>query len=1265
LDTLMMHEADAPTPLDWRTLDLFGKSAIEASAGTGKTYTLVLLVLRILLERELPAGAILLATFSEAATAELRLRVRERLQQAYAAALPAGDARYLALAGDDPLAAYFAVRWQPGRAGAKLGVRQRDASLLWRALNQLDEMTIRTLHGFARQILSSFNLTATDPDRPIADGDTITTAAIDDAIRRRFADVASLSPILLDALDEGFLAQLRRGVERALRYGRITLRAPARVANAQYQRIRNVLFTQQFRAELIEVLARPPDDLKLLAVAKRAVETLLRAFKAGPLQALPSGALRTFNGEKSAQFKTAGRALSTHPALKNLTQFAGLHSMAARGEFAHLLNELVLEVRSARAESLASQGIQSFDSMMETLADQLAPVNADVANMPVAQTLCAAIHERYPVALIDEFQDTDAQAWAILRAIYGTRGGLVLVGDPKQSIYRFRGSDVHTFVRAAQICQRFYLRENYRSSTTLLAGLNRFYAAVPAPFHSHEVRYRSAVSGRADLTPAAEIAAPLVFFELQSEGLARADLALCLRTASADIAQLLAASQTANPKVAVPRIAMLVARNKDVRAASEYLAKSAVAVFASASFGVYQSPAAAILLTVLDAISHPNDVARAHTAYVARMQTSAATAHNVDRQALLGAFDLLAQNMQARGVAYICLNLAPQNPFEQSDVSQIDRDQFDRDAAHLAELIAVEEQALFAKQPKRASGESAWPEFHLHVKKLAGILRARIQVFDDRADSGQRRRSGAGACVQVMTIHKAKGLEFDHVFLPTLYFARTPDRQIAIIPGADGLECDAGSTHFDLAIAAEADEALGELLRQQYVALTRAKTSVRVYFCSTLMQKSSALSWHLAKILTPDAPDESPGERAWADQINAAPSDVESPKNVSVFANEPWRAGLLQLACHAEIDCILRTNIGPENADASAPVVLSRHHALTVQSTGYRSASELPSLRPSRRRISFSTLTYAGSDDFANTKLSSIGCDTVDKSREGDTADEYASMAADRPDAANAPLILADPELTVLEAFKGANFGSALHALFEDAMDRLAPIGRDAVMMRCHEFGVLPAITQESDAQAIVDLILRNRAAPLLPGLRLADLNRGNCIAELGFQLPVAGLLPEALAQLGPRFGLPTLFVSSHGLARIEGMLVGFIDLIFQLGEKFYLLDYKSNWLGPLLSDYQPHELELAMAEHQYHLQHLLYALALHRYLRASLVNYDYETHFGGAHYLFIRAFGLQHPAISAAEFSPQIAQYGHYQYRAPLALIDALDQLFADSAGA
>jgi exodeoxyribonuclease V beta subunit len=1204
---------DTDTPLDWRTLDLHGKNLIEASAGTGKTFTLMLLVLRLVLERELPLSAILLSTYTEAATAELRERIGARVKQAYAASLAANEAGYQAIAPEDPLARYLAQRWLSTSRKKSL-VRLRDQQLLARALADVGDMPVRTLHGFCRQILTGFDLDATAADAPVVDADALNDAAIDDAIRRQFVDVAELPPILRDCLDDAFLQRLRSSMKRVLLYGRIRMRTPLRVDPDTYQHARQQLFQEHTRDALFAVLRDPEHAIRLRAPQKFALQTLLSKFAQDAHQALPKAALLAF-AEPNLQTQKARIELgAVSSSAAALVSFAQLAERAWRGEFAHLLNVLCAQVRLACNSELRTRAALSFEAMIDRVADRLAPQVANAGARRAAAELAAAIYQRFPVALIDEFQDSDTRQWAILRALYGKRGGLILVGDPKQAIYRFRGSDVHTFMRAKAECLTFQLRHNYRAGPALLAATNAFYSGATNPFFSAQLPYRAALVGRTD----DKLSAGLHFIEVSSAQIEADPLQLCLSSACDALS---AHYRAAQQQASAPRFAMLLARNSDVQQAQQLLAARGVQAQAKASAGVFQSDAAALLLCLLDAFLQPAHTARARSAFLRLGLQDFADIAELPEDDLLQFSASGARLWRTRGVAALCMQLCAQVQIARCTPPLLVPDfaQLEVDAKHLAECLSAWQTASQRTEKNLAANSveqhQAW---HQQASALRAHLADCIADVTMRSDNTTRRRWRQSASVQLMTVHAAKGLEFDVVYLPTLWFARAPDTSLAIVPGTEGLECDSGSAQFATAIVQEGDEVLRELLRLQYVALTRAREQVFVFYSEAALRfrnQRNALQWHL------EAAEATPVELSWAEQMQQAE-----------LAQPLWRSGLQALSQKPNLHWEVRT-AQPAEPVAQPVLTMSQAH-VNCETQGIEWPDALAARR-TRKRLSFSAITQPQARDEAAIEPKFAW--------ELEAIAEIAAIADTvQPDQSHSDS--PNPEIMRLSQFRGPGFGQALHALFEHSGEALTSA---QIQARMAQFPITPPM-QEADALiAVAQLLQRCRNTPLLPGFSLAQLRPEQCAVELGFQLPITQLSLTELAELGPKFGLPKLFLPAQtNLKTVDGFLVGFIDLVFQHAGRFYLLDYKSNWLGSALNDYTPSALARAMDAHHYHLQYLLYALALHRYLKVSLPGYDYAQHFGGAHYVFVRAFGLD-------------SAVGHYFYRPDAALIAQLDALF------
>jgi exodeoxyribonuclease V beta subunit len=1310
--------------LDWRTLDLRRLNLIEASAGTGKTYTLVLLLLRLLLERELPPGAIVLATFTENATAELRQRVAERLREAYLAALPSKDARARALAPTDALSGYLTARWQPvPRAGprAALGMatqRARDEKLLERALAQLADLRISTLHGFCRRVLASFSVDALAADAPLLDDAALTQSALDSAIRQRFAQISARAlrdqPLLFDVLDASFLSQLRGAVTRVLKHGQIRLRPAVKEPISDYQATRARLFSAPFQRALSELVSlQNSGTLKLRAGIERDIHALAKhlAKRAASSLVPVKAAIERIARATDVQKQTARVAISSISGYLELCQTCQTLSRAWRAEFADVFCSVAAEVRAARTAHLRRAGAESFDSMIATLALRLNPAptanaRSDALARADARALAEAIRTRFPAALIDEFQDTDALQFSILRAIYAPtehgvdasapRGtcapgtSLILVGDPKQSIFRFRGSDIHTYLRAKRSCDVYQLVHNYRASAALLAAQNQFFSAPPQPFFMPELRYPLALPapnaefdraapGAGDLAPSPESA-----FRLTEIVAARGGFSLCLQAACLAVqARLAPFADLVRRK---PSIAVLVHRNHDARAVHGLLTQLGVSCQTRAGESVYLGHAADAVYAVMQALAAPNDAPLARAAWC-MLHASLDTAHSTKplaesevfcllvsqgKQSALSAWiNELARCWQREGLGGLCLALA-QAPSAYAAVA---------DFRQLADVLGQLERTKLLDQ--------RWlrRDFAARTQQLCRAFAAKrhpdyvpqAQEFASAAIPENSPAGNAPADVAILTIHSAKGLEFDEVYLPTLMQAHPSDAVLAIVPAAANelfagelfageLIADAQSEHCR---ALEAAESLMEALRLQYVALTRAKQRTCAYFCAErthradapisladhAQRQTSAWRWHL------EQSDQRSEELSWA--------------MTDLAVLEPWREGLNELTRLGALHYQQQTDTEQRLADTLARSAAAQRTQRSVSHSdaAFTEASapiRLELARARKQNLSFSAITQMPAHARQNAARSGdVDAEAYASSHSADTLSEYdADTAADS---------MVHPQLAALEKFKGAGFGIALHTLLEHCMATDSPAARappscDAILASLQHNAVTPA-AQLHELEEIQALIARTLALELLPGVCLGGLSGDSVLSELSFRMPASAVSLHGLAQLGISFGLGPLLrheldsTGNHGSQNaptLRGMLSGAIDLVFQSAGKFYLLDFKSNWLGAQLNDYGQAAMAHAMRAHCYHLQHLLYGLALHRYLGAHYPGYDFERHFGGAHYLFVRACGLTNPPDATHVAPAQLnathanqAPFGHYVYRAPLALLNALDQMF------
>jgi exodeoxyribonuclease V beta subunit len=1092
-----------------------GTTVLEASAGTGKTFTIAALAARYVAEGHATLPELMLVTFGREATQELRERVRERLVSAERG-LADPDA---ALRGHDDV-----LRLLADAPAAEIAARR---ARLVRALTQFDAATIATTHQFCQQMLAGLGV-AGDGDR-----DAVFVESIDD--------------VVAEVVDDFYVRK----------YG-------ARGAG-------NPAFS---RAEA-------------LTLARRAV----------------------YDGQARLEPRDA-----------------------EPGSTAQVRQRFAAAVRAEVARRKRVRRIYTYDDMLTRLADALSDP---------ARGAAARLRARYRVVLVDEFQDTDPVQWQILRQAFHGSTTLVLIGDPKQAIYAFRGADVVSYLEATEAAHHHAtLARNWRSDAPLLDALDTVFAgaALGDPritVHPVDSAHPgSRLSGAPVDTPfrlrvAARAGLPRTRRDLAVIGPARE---LVARDAAADIAALLASRATIAGRPAAPGdVAVLVRTNDQGAMIRRMLAAAGVPAVLSGTASVFGAPVAGEWLALLEALEQPRATRVRAAALTCFLGHTVAELCAPDADALL---DELGATLRAwavvlreRGVAALLEAITTGTGLPGRLLANTDGERLLTDLRHVA-------QALHA---------AAVAE-HLGPAALVDWLRHRIaDAAQDVVVERSRRLESDAAAVQIITIHRSKGLEFPVVYVPFAWDRNVRDPDVPLLHDASGARVlDVGGESGDgwqERVAAHRAEEAGEDLRLLYVALTRAQCQVVTWWVPATTAATSPL--HRLLIGRP-----------------AAGTDPAETYRVPADA-----AALTALRALAGPEIAVE-EVGPRAAPAFA-------------TADDGSAGKLAAAQFSRRldlawrRTSYSALT-AAAHDAAPGARPGVGSEPEEPGVDDEVPVEppAGEPEATRTGAASVPSPMAEQPV-------GAGFGTLVHAIFE-AADLTAPDLLGELTAHAHEeLGRHPAPGVEAESLAAALLpAARTPLGPLAGGLRLADIATHDRLAELDFELPLAGGdtpgAPVALGALAPllRRHLPAddpLASYPDALAvlpeqQLRGYLTGSIDAVLRLpGSRFAVVDYKTNWLGPIGPDgrepltsahYTPPRLAEAMIGAHYPLQALLYSVALHRYLRWRLPGYTPEHHLGGVLYLFVR--GMCGPDTPTVEGVP----CGVFSWVPPAPLVQELSQL-------
>jgi len=1105
-------------------LPLHGAQLIEASAGTGKTFTLATLVLRLLLERGASISRMSIVTFTRAATQELRQRLRRRLRLARRLL----DAPTPTRESDGEAAIAAAVlATAVARDGEDL-VRQRlDAALL-----QLDDAMVSTIHGFCHRALREFGFRA---------GLLSETRVIDD---------------------------------------------PAEVWD-------------EIAAELWRVAA----NLGEAAFEGQAdVHGLLVALWATP-EAL-AGDLPTLCDPQRRML----------PEPEESDAAAALHALRIAA--------------TARFEAaMARRGESSQDQLIERL--WRATEHDDIT---------VALSARWPLLLIDEFQDTDPRQWDIFRRIYEAgdpeQRWLCLIGDPKQAIYRFRGGDLATYLRARAYVEHTHdananaegghdrdsddrargvaaLDANYRSTPKLLRAIETLFTAHALPFVEAQIEFQSvrAAGGAQDEDlRVGDAPTPGLTVHWLPPGEGRGgmrtrddEFAMMADAAVRAIVELLrdgSLTQDGDERALRPAdIAVLTQTNDQASTMRSALARAGIAAATIATASVFASDTAADLHALLAALADPADEARFRAALTTRLLGwDAAAIDDLDANTLLAQdeaarFAAAADTWRARGPLPALL------PFLRAAASRWLGEHAGArrltDALHLAELL----------QAESALRQGPMEQLRWFARQCA------LSTADE---TRQLRLESDAGLVQIATIHKSKGLEYPVVVLPFLAWRSEGSsrglsyddlhdaqgrptrvwRQKDLLEATDAAAIDA---------AVEREER-AEAQRQLYVALTRAQYALHVVWSRNARTEITAMHWLLhAGEKTGRVKDklDHAGMRARIDALAAGSGD-----SIVVLPYAPDR---------------------PEDAERAVSAPRTRDE---------RDAEEIvPAPRRARQRFvetprlhSFSSLHARG---------------------------EALAVARGADDEAVAAV---ETAIDVAE-LGGTAFGNAVHDVLEGAQTALWrrdpddsadawPLAQRALLERALlRHGLAPTPAHLAQTARLVARALN----VALPGdVRLCDLPPGRQVRELGFHFRLRGARIESLYAL----------LQSHGYSRerrppptrLEGCMHGFIDLVYRdPAGRHYVLDYKTNRLPA----YDPVSLGRAIQLQDYDLQYLIYLIALRRWLRSRRgAAYDDARDLGGAVYLFLRGISLDDAADAA------VSRRGVHVDPVPIALLAALDAL-------
>ncbi|HGK7313443.1 exodeoxyribonuclease V subunit beta [Aeromonas hydrophila] len=1188
-------------PLNTLRFPLHGERLIEASAGTGKTYTIAGLYLRLLLghgpliekgedagqpsahERPLSVTEILVVTFTEAATAELRGRIRGRIHEARLAFMR-GESK-------DALLSQLLAEVEDHELAARR---------LLAAERQMDEAAVFTIHGFCQRMLkqNAFESGALFETEFLTDDSQLRLQAVSDYWRSEFYPVDKPLASAVRALWPSPAALLRE-MGSWLDNSELEMRPPAGdetlAARHQAAMARIEAVKREWLAQGDEI--RRQTDGQVSRYTGKNYEGWLAKI-ADWAQDEHSGYAIPKELERFGQ-KVLEENLKKGGAVPTLPLFSQIDALlASRPGIRDLILQRAAVVVRSRMQASKRQAHQlSFDDLLKDLDGAL--------GSGLGERLCERIRATYRVAMIDEFQDTDPQQYRIFHRLYGghTDTALLMIGDPKQAIYGFRGADIFTYIQARRnVSAHYTLGRNWRSSRALVAAVNGLFERAKDPFiYEADIPFLPVeAQGKSKALQLDGEAAPVLHcWQLSGQptfnkGDYQSKMA---RVTAVEIHRLLTLAregkaQIGDQPVKAGDIAVLVRTGAEGKLVQQELARLAIAsVYLSNRESVLAQVEAREILLILHACQNPGEERSLRAALATGL-------FDLDAKAL----DELASDERAwesavqefmeyrkiwhkRGVLAMLRALLHRRNLASSLLASPNGERRLTNFLHLGELLQQVSSEL--------DGEYA-------LLRWLGEAASR----PDGQDAEQvLRLESERKLVQIVTIHKSKGLEYPLVFLPFICSHRAADTPL--FHEADG----AGNrTVLDLTGAeeslAEADrERLAEDLRLLYVALTRGVYATWLGLAPVRSGNGksektdlhqTAIGYLLQK-----------GEEGDATTLATALTELAQALP-GVAVGEPSLTRPAPMA--AEEEQLGEPQVRHFTGTLERDWWISSYSGLAAQGHGH----------------SKGVLANPGFDDEVVTEAAALAAD----------------LSTAQQEEAPQPSIFTFP--------KGARPGTLLHSLFETIDFQSAgdePLAEHiATLLAQDGFDESWAPVLQQQVEVVLD-------TPLETGfgepVRLRDLAPERKQVELEFFLPMGRVTAPALTALCQQHDPLSRGNKPLSFATVQGMLKGFIDLVFEWQGRWYLLDYKSNHLGMSPADYSRSVLEQAMAEHRYDLQYQLYSLALHRLLALRLPGYDFEQHFGGVFYLFLRG----------------MPQGGIFHTRPSRELVLGLDRLFGEGA--
>lgn len=1135
---------------------------IEASAGTGKTYTLVALFIRLIIQEKVKPEEILVVTFTRMATKELKERILDRLREVLKA-LEVDEET-----DNDFLKDLKQVYKSDPAANERIQ----------QAIRDFDEIQVHTIHGFCQKVLKEEALLAGTPVDIELSQDTDHQRIAAESYWRRFIHENSSSDVGHYAIQK--------------------LHSIAKSPDLLLDAIKPLLKPVDFQLE-------PPEKIDIhdylgrVIEKKRELKRVWNDDNAAILQELKNNDISNFSRGlenriiymndfmKDTSFSSDAPKYFERFTTQYLTD-ADLTKTGTRRpshsffdlceEYQLLLEDMCSveptilrdaaeQIRKKTADQSRTSGIYSYDDLLNSLSEALNDEKR-------GSVLAAKLQRRYRFALVDEFQDTDPVQYNIFQKIYAgdyVQSSLIMIGDPKQAIYGFRGADIYAYLKAVHDGDQdsvYTLRRNFRSNAGLIDAVNALFESKENPFLEEKIVFNPSVAGKEGvglLEIDGKTVKPMEVIHCGDSGTKGDAMENVLNVTSEQIVGLI--QQGIENKATIEGravtggdIAVLVSGHSLAEKLKNRLRTYGVDAVTYTREKVFETEEARKLEMVMEAILDPSSSNTLENCLITGFfganlkELQHQLLSDQGRESYLQLFSELHEKWDKSGFYAAFRSLMYEHKCILNLTSFVNSERIITNLQQLAELCAIAER-----------------DHHLDAGSLYRWFRdRRANAGDD--DEEQLRLESDRNLVKISTIHNSKGLQFPIVFCPDLLSGNSFSHsrvKIKTLHRDDKLILNIETCSTPTRDQSKLDswhESVAEEVRKTYVALTRAMNHCRILWSSTKHTVNSGLG----SLLTDTQLFNEISSKNYA-----LPNDYD---------HGTYYAGRFRDIASAHSD-----NIGFMSSDELQPFtgrVTADDSEITLKVKRW----EGPDVIPVERRLqSFSSLFHHDSSQVAEPDY-----------------DQWLETYIDRRN----PLADGNAEKSIFTFPRGAAAGTLIHKLFEHSdFDFTAEQSGDFISELLESYGFDPewsgVLTQMLNDVCRADYTV-------------FDLNRVQAfdlLKEMEFHLPVRNIAVEELLRIIREGG----DVDFRTEKTQKAYLTGFIDLVIRQNGKYYILDYKSNHLGDAVEDYSKDALQKSIRDSGYDVQYHLYIVALIRLLKKTIPDFHYERDFGGALYLYVR----------------------------------------------